>query len=278
MAYVDYKTVSRVLKTTYVTQPYHINGAYGYGYDHWGIDLVCYNGYGTCLGDIFAHSAGIVIGTRNDCRGYESGSYGNYVLIEHNNGMRTMYAHCAYDSVSVSVGQYVAEGQRIAYMGNTGESFGGHLHFEIRTKENYKIDPTPLLNAPLHNTIPVNGIADETFIKKLQEILKVDYNYIVVDGMISHQLSGTEKYVVSKDPSVWEYDHTKIGSLTIKAVQEVLRSYGLYDDHLDGLLGYNSALGIQKFINMFGYDIDEDGILGFESFSAWAKFLNSLYV
>ena len=278
MAYVDYKTTSRVLPTTFVTQPYHINGAYGYNYDHWGIDLVCYNDYGTCLGDILAHSDGIVTAIRNDCKGFEYGSYGNYVLIEHYNGMKTIYAHCSYNSVCVYVGQKVKQGQKIAYMGNTGESYGGHLHFEIRTRENYKIDPTPFLNTPLSNQIPLTGKADETFIKKLQEVLKVDYNYIVVDGFISHQLKGCEKYIPAMDASKWEFDYSKMGSLTIKAVQEVLKSYGLYDDRIDGLLGYNTAIGIQKFLNMFGYGLNEDGIVGYWTIYRWSQFLNSCYV
>ncbi len=56
-------------------------------------------------------------------------SYGNYVLIDHGNGFKTRYAHCS--SLNVKAGQKVAQGEYIANVGNTGYSFGAHLHFEI---------------------------------------------------------------------------------------------------------------------------------------------------
>lgn len=59
-----------------------------------------------------------------------SGGYGNYVMISHGNGVQTLYGHC--NSLNVSVGQSVSQGQVIAYVGNTGNSYGNHLHLEIR--------------------------------------------------------------------------------------------------------------------------------------------------
>ncbi|MBD8071260.1 M23 family metallopeptidase [Bacillus sp. PS06] len=60
--------------------------------------------------------------------GYDGG-YGNKVVINHNNGLRTVYAHLS--SISVSVGQTVSQGQKIGVMGSTGNSTGVHLHFEV---------------------------------------------------------------------------------------------------------------------------------------------------
>ena len=129
---MGYFSKSFLLDSTYVTQPYHIYGEGGYNYNHWGIDLVGWNGSYTCLAWIKAHSDGVVEAIRNNCPGFESGSYGNYVLIRHDNNYRTMYAHGAYGTVEVTPGQRVKRGQKIMFMGNTGESYGGHLHFEIR--------------------------------------------------------------------------------------------------------------------------------------------------
>jgi murein DD-endopeptidase MepM/ murein hydrolase activator NlpD len=61
--------------------------------------------------------------------GWDSGGYGNKIIIDHQNGYRTVYAHLA--SISVSVGQTVQEGSKIGVMGSTGDSTGVHLHFEV---------------------------------------------------------------------------------------------------------------------------------------------------
>ena len=57
-------------------------------------------------------------------------SYGNYVMIDHGNGLVTLYAHNS--SLAVSSGQHVSQGQVIAYSGSTGNSTGPHVHFEVR--------------------------------------------------------------------------------------------------------------------------------------------------
>jgi murein DD-endopeptidase MepM/ murein hydrolase activator NlpD len=57
------------------------------------------------------------------------GSYGNKIVIDHQNGMRTVYAHLA--SIGVRPGQTVAKGAGIGVMGSTGDSTGVHLHFEV---------------------------------------------------------------------------------------------------------------------------------------------------
>ena len=59
-----------------------------------------------------------------------NGGYGEYVVIRHDNGTQTLYAHAS--NVIVGIGQRVVQGQVIGYVGTTGRSTGPHLHFEIR--------------------------------------------------------------------------------------------------------------------------------------------------
>ncbi|MFH9299233.1 M23 family metallopeptidase [Streptomyces sp. NPDC017520] len=62
-------------------------------------------------------------------------AYGNAVVIKHSNGKYSQYAHLS--QVNVKVGETVKTGEKIALSGNTGNSSGPHLHFEIRTSPNY---------------------------------------------------------------------------------------------------------------------------------------------
>jgi len=80
---------------------------------------------------IHAAASGRVIVSRV---GGWNGGYGNYVVIDHGNGTQSLYAHMSRD-VS-SVGEFVARGHIIGYVGETGEATGPHLHFEVRGAEN----------------------------------------------------------------------------------------------------------------------------------------------
>ena len=74
-------------------------------------------------------------------------AYGNAIVIRHGNGTYSQYAHLS--RIDVKIGQVVATGQHIAKSGNTGNSSGPHLHFEIRTTPNYgsAINPVAFLRA-----------------------------------------------------------------------------------------------------------------------------------
>ena len=75
---------------------------------------------------VYAAADGVVY-----ARGSLSGSYGNYIVIQHVNGLRTWYAH-GNGVFYVSPGQTVSKGQAIMQSGNSGNSSGPHLHFEVR--------------------------------------------------------------------------------------------------------------------------------------------------
>lgn len=79
-----------------------------------------------CRGEtIVASAGGTVIQASNKNNGY-----GNCVIIDHGNGIATLYAHCM--ELYVSMGDTVTQGQSIAAIGNTGYAYGNHLHFEFR--------------------------------------------------------------------------------------------------------------------------------------------------
>jgi murein DD-endopeptidase MepM/ murein hydrolase activator NlpD len=63
-----------------------------------------------------------------------NGGYGNYIVIKHDNGTQTLYAHL--DKNLVSVGDHVSQGEKIGLSGNTGRSTGPHLHYEVRGSTN----------------------------------------------------------------------------------------------------------------------------------------------
>lgn len=121
--------------SSYITSPYgtRTHPVTGQLKTHTGIDIGA--GMGT---NIFAAADGNVI-----VSGWNSGGYGNYVVIDHGGGITTLYAHCS--SLLVSAGQRVTRGQVIARVGSTGISTGPHLHFEV-LKNGAHTDPYAYLN------------------------------------------------------------------------------------------------------------------------------------
>ena len=122
---VGTKALPRYMATGSFIQP--SNGRYssGYGYRpnlgdfHTGVDFA-----GATGTNIWAADGGVVIHS-----GWK-GNYGYCVIIDHQNGYTTYYAHCS--KLLVKKGAKVAKGDIIAKVGNTGRSYGSHVHFEIR--------------------------------------------------------------------------------------------------------------------------------------------------
>lgn len=109
-------SVSSVITSSYGTRTHPVTGRVK---THTGIDIGA--AYGT---NIYAANSGTVL-----VSGWNSGGYGNYVVIDHGGGVTTLYGHCS--SLLVSSGQTVTKGQVIAKVGSTGMSTGPHLHFEV---------------------------------------------------------------------------------------------------------------------------------------------------
>ena len=120
---------------------YHYNSSgfgwrklYGVWDYHRGWDLAAYRGT-----PIYASKGGkVVIATYHN-------SYGNYVVIDHGDGVSTVYAHCS--KLTVSKGDTVKKGDKIGEVGTTGNSTGNHLHFEFRLNGKF-IDPFTYIKKP----------------------------------------------------------------------------------------------------------------------------------
>ena len=176
--------------------------------NHKGIDLVNVDSKGThILGWIVAHSDGVVVELRINCKGYEgNGSYGNYVKIKHDDGYYTLYAHMQYGTIKVSKGQRVKRTQVLGFMGATGFVTAGHLHWEVRNKKDERINPTPYLNKDLPNSDKIVNVYYRVKTKEngwLEEVKNLnDYA-----GLNKNAIIG---FMVKVDKgSVWYQAHIK---------------------------------------------------------------------
>ena len=141
------KAVSNV--TPIFIMPYEgsITSEYGTRYlmgntFHKGVDISGVRNSSECYGkEIHAAGDGTVY-----FAGWQSG-FGYLVIIEHANGIRTYYAH--QKKVAVKAGDEVKQGDVIGYVGNSGNTTGPHVHFEIRVPDEdgkyYDVDPEPYI-------------------------------------------------------------------------------------------------------------------------------------
>ena len=140
-------SIGSVRNWLWPTNSYSISSPYGYRggkYDkgargfHYGLDISNKKG-----APVYASNNGTVVTrTRHD-------SYGNYIIINHNNGYYSLYAHMSGFAKGIKVGSVVARGQTIGYVGMTGDASGPHVHFEIRVGKNdtnHVVNPRPYLS------------------------------------------------------------------------------------------------------------------------------------
>lgn len=193
-----------------------ITSPYGGSRNHKGIDLVK---EGMQLDYIVAHSDGEVVEYRTNyyTNDIDGNSYGNYVKIKHADNYYTLYSHMQYKSVPVKTGDKVKKGQIIGFMGNTGYSFGAHLHFEL-LKGNEKIDPTPYLNKDL----PTKQV--ETSLKyNLNDQVRIDGVYVssTSDNLLKPvKTRGTITRIVKGARNPYLLDNGNIGWVNDKCIVE----------------------------------------------------------
>ena len=120
-----------------ISSPFGWRTIYGKPDNHIGIDISSGGGPYIMGKPVVASNSGTVKTAVISNRGY-----GNYIILDHGGNNFTLYGHCS--SLAVSTGQYVSQGQTIAYVGSTGNSTGPHLHFEIRLNGT-PVDPAPLV-------------------------------------------------------------------------------------------------------------------------------------
>ncbi|MFZ3469610.1 transglycosylase family protein [Streptomyces sp. 4.24] len=113
-----------------VSARYHQSGGWAAGH-HTGIDFAVSTGT-----PVKAAAAGTVVSS-----GWQ-GAYGNAVVIKHDDGRYTLSAHLS--SATASAGERVLAGEQIGRSGNTGNSTGPHLHFEVRSSNSYGADVNPV--------------------------------------------------------------------------------------------------------------------------------------
>ncbi|MGP4073981.1 M23 family metallopeptidase [Piscibacillus sp. B03] len=178
-------------------------------------------------------------------RSYNSDSYGQCIMIEHTvNGetWESVYAHLRNGSRKVKSGDHVKQGQVIGVMGDTGRSFGQHLHFELHKGGNWNINKTHAVDPEKYlgkNLVAVNLKVDGKWGVKttsaLQEVLGT-----VVDGEISDQIRNaiTEAFY----GNTIKFGSGKKGSLVIKALQQLIGA------RVDGLLGPETIGKLQKYL------------------------------
>jgi len=109
----------------------------GYDYtpetNHFGIDIA-----GSLGNPIYASDSGVVT-----YAGWNDYGYGEMIVVDHGSGWQTLYAHLS--QVNVTCGQEVNQGEIIGLMGNTGQSTGAHLHFEMRNDDYGRVNPWDFL-------------------------------------------------------------------------------------------------------------------------------------
>ena len=188
-----------------------------YNSNHPALDIV---GENYTLDYITAHSDGIIT-TIQDNRSNMKGSigniaYGNYIKIEHQKGYSTLYAHLQ-NGLTLKQGQNIKKGDVIGYMGDSGNAYGKHLHFEI-WKNNQRINPLEFLNKELPSSIEQPKIELKYNIGDI-----VNINGVYISSTSNKELKplitkGTITKIIANTRNPYLIDNGKIGWVNDKNI------------------------------------------------------------
>lgn len=228
-----------------ITSNFGLRIIFGRKQMHNGIDIV---GKNSTLDYIIAFEAGTVTISKY------SVSAGEYIQIDHGNGIYTRYLHMKKGSRKVKVGDKVKKGQVLGYMGSTGQSTGAHLHFDLNIDGSY-VNPEPYLTG----VKTINGKKNKT-IEAWQKAAKKDKFAITVNGFWNAESEKVAQKAICKRYNVFKYKNlTKIiqkavgatvdgkyGSDTEKAVKKYQKANNLTADGMVGINTWKKILGITE--------------------------------
>ena len=182
-----------------------------------------------------AHSSGTIIelvdGKNNNQGSTGVEAWGNYILIDHGNGFKTRYAHLEKNTFLVSKGQTVSQDTPLATMGNSGNSYGRHLHFEVY-ENNGRIDPTPYLTQGF-DPIPSLKYKVHDATHGWLSWIPIEFN----PGTSSNKFAGWAGYAID-------------------AVQIYKYTYRVHDKVTGKWLYWNIGAGDNNYAGVIGHPID----------------------
>ncbi len=211
---------------------------------HRGIDLAWNSKQGGKEVPIFAPADGVVTVVKNDYATTDltGSSYGNYVRIDHGNGICTLMAHLKQGSVSVKVGDRVTQGQQVGNMGNTGRSNGNHTHYEVFVNGN-KVNPLDYTYAYPYHTVHTDDINKVKYYNESTTVPPEKEIVTVIDDTkikeLEQKIDELNKIISTKD-SIIEEQNSSLENLKASTSQD-----------------YKELQELKKY--KFKYDVEKDG-------------------
>lgn len=163
--------------------------------------------------NVYANSKGTVIDVKDglDTLPLSAKSWGNYVLVEHANGMKSRYAHLRKGTVRVNIGQSVDENTVLGIIGESGSVNGRHLHFEVYNTSNVRIDPTEYLSKPIYEEVVDNIPSVESNVSTSNEEhdFRVGDKVLVLSGYATGDSYGGGDHTAEYDGNINDSSNVK---------------------------------------------------------------------